>query len=401
MASLVPYDESFEEVNVTPIAQSPGCYDVVDTPKLLQRGVRVTALDINSAEHARYSKAAAAAEEADYADFCLKQGNSNPFDFQGMSQFPEDVELNAVNKIIDDCLKEDKQMHEYFAEHDSLNLSDVMDSVVMGEPQPTNEEVLLDFITSIVCPEIEAVLNWGDIQDVKEKAVFKKTCKVIEEFFMENGWCSELAEHSFKGCKYVVDLQKVNVMVHAIYPGLPCTDLGPTNDTIVTADHVSTKDTSRCGNSKWHTHHLYAGKVKSAGPDRFQLIEDIRSFRSRAFRHQRKLFRVECQECRQLSSSAERSRKLACTTCGRTIKHLVKWDLQAIINCVRYVVRRKLEGVIQRKDLFRGTAESINKRLNKINYPRTKAASYFKEKSSSKCASKVSGSTPQVIDPQR
>jgi len=214
--------------------------------------------------------------------------------------------------------------------------------------------------------------GWSDsTADIAVRAIFDSTVRL---FVMNpDNYISELDGFEYNGTKIVFNEPKV--MVHLIYSGVQLDgDSAKVHQAVCSASHFTTTNTNRCGDNKWHTHQLVAMPIKwNQSKHTYELKEDARTIRVRHYRHFVRTFgRRHCLDCVGLSSSTNRTRLLRCTSkaCGKYVKYNGKWNIQAILNAIRYVLRRKLEGNGQKKWIFKGTPDQRIKRFIQVQFPR-------------------------------
>jgi len=217
------------------------------------------------------------------------------------------------------------------------------------EKATTQEEVRKAFYDQVVVPHVEKMFGWVETKaDTAVKAMFNK---VLKDFFMSpTTYISELETFAHGGQKVVFG--EPTVLSHFIYSGIKTPfQEEESHNTICYASHFTTNNTNRCIDPSWHTHDLVAMPIALNPKTRVYAIREDTRVRLR-HRHFISTFRRKCKSCVRLSSSVDRSRQLQCTDgngCKRYVKFNGKWNIDAICNAIRYILRRKLEGVGQRR----------------------------------------------------
>jgi len=268
---------------------------------------------------------------------------------------------------------------EIFDLGEELTFEDLRAAEMSQPKNATQAEVRAEFYKNVVLPAVTRMYGWANTNaDLAVRHLFDKT---VRDYVMNpETYLSELDGYEYNGTKIVFTEPKV--MVHFIYSGVPISgEESKVHQEICSASHFSTKNTNRCGDAAWHTHSLIIMPIKySQNKHSYELKEDARTIRVRHFRYFVSTFgRRECIECIGLSKSANRTRILRCTNkeCGKYVKYNGKWNVKAVLNGIRYVLRRKLEGRSQKKWVFQGTTTQRLKRFKQVKYPRNHTRSMF------------------------
>jgi len=274
--------------------------------------------------------------------------------------------------------------YDIFDFDDDLTFEDMVSAT--ATPKPTTQaEVRAEFYKTVVQKHVDNMYGWTKSNaDIACKVLFDR---VLRDYVMNpEHYISEMDGYKFNGVQ--IKFTEPKVLVHFIYSGIKTTQKeDESHDTIAYASHFSTQITNRCADAAWHTHDLvtlpirYNPKTKSYNPKTksYNITEDPRVIRVRYFKHFVRSFGHGCKQCVSLSKSVNRTRILRCDNpdCKRYVKYNGKWNLDAIANAFRYVLRRKLEGVGQKKWIFQGSQDQRVKRFRQCKYPRNHANAYF------------------------
>jgi len=228
------------------------------------------------------------------------------------------------------------------------------------------------FYETVVLKHVESMFGW--IDTAADKAVKKVFNSVLKAYVLNpDTYISEFDIYRYRDAK--ITCSAPTVMAHFIYSGVKTTEPEEeSHRTICFASHFSSTNTSRCIDKQWHTHELVAMPVNFDTNSRsHQIKEDTRVTRIRYFKHFIRTFGRRCEQCVALSKSVNHSRQLRCDSpnCRRYVKFNGKWNLDAVTNAIRYVVRGKLEGIGQKKWVFSGTSAQRLKRFQQVGYPQS------------------------------
>ena len=201
-------------------------------------------------------------------------------------------------------------------------------------------------------------LNWK-----LEKHAYAHVVKLIKE---EQCYVQEMDE-------YFLTHENTNLAMHSIYPGSINNGYELGRVYAYAEHHPGSSTDMSCRGNRWHTHAITINQAryhttKAAWIPRLEPPK----FRRVVFRQLLKSFsgHRHCAGCRVLGFTNLTSWKLRCPDCSTGLFFQPKRDIAALFNCVRYVVKRRIDGECQYKRIFgRGSAESIEKKCQRVRYP--------------------------------